>query len=420
LTGDSYAYDKAFSVELTGADLAQVINETIQRGKKLRIKRFEYIAEPASFTRLDAPVDGTNASVNVARVVGPYVPEDERLYGSGLVDFSNHYAYFSTVHQPGRILKVALGGSSADAPKVVGAVVLEPEEDECFYGTLESGGGYAYFNAKYGRVVKIALGAGNAAPRRVGSVLLDENNGIRVSVADSKLGYGCFAGRGKLYKLRLGQGDEIPALVSTLSFPDRAEDMNSAVLDPATHYAYFGSEFNHIYKVAIGEGDAPPQLLGQVEVPRDQGGFRGALLDSASGCAWFTSHFGHIVKIALGDADQPPRMVGTLQMPKRFRYLEHTFGRDDSGYGYFGTVGGGEADAALLKVDLGHAMQELPRISGVLLLRPGEDYIAGGVADAPARILCLGLGSGPCFLQKLNMGENTSPPKVISKTVLAH
>ena len=73
----------------------------------------------------------------------------------------------------------------------------------------------------------------------------------------------------------------------------------------------------------------------------------------------------------------------------------------------------------MLKVDLGHTWQELPRIVSTVPLHAGEDYVAGGVADASTHILCLGLGTGPCSLQTLSMGESNSPPKVINKTALS-
>ncbi len=417
----SYSGDTAFIVELTSADLDHVIDETVEQGRPLKAKTFNYIAEDAYFTRLNRqsyPTDAPTAPNPSLRVENAYVPEDERLYGNGLVDVVNRFAYFSTVHEPGRILKVSPGDQQTDPPRVVGAVVMEPEENDCFYGTIESAGGYAYYNAKYGRLVKIALGKGDAAPKRIGSLLLAKNDSVGPGVADSGAGYGCFSGRGKIFKIKLGKGDEMSSLISTLELPDRAEEIVSAVLDPSTHEVLLGSEYNMIYKLDLGTNESPPRIIGTIELPRDQGGFRGALLDPRKRCCCFISHFGFVIKISIGDKNQPPKLLGVMQVPNSFRYLEHTFGSDNSGYGYLGADGSGDSQAAILKIDPGNESAALPRIVATLPLKPGEDYIAGGVTAPWQDALCLGIGTGPCTLQKLSLGKAEKSPTIVSKTKL--
>jgi len=159
------------------------------------------------------------------------------LHGLPLLDAASHHAYFCTYREPGQILKVSLGNGDSRPPEVVGALVLEPEEDKPFNAVI--GAGYAYFATDLpGKVVKVGLGDGNDPPYRVGSVLLDPHYNARVGVVDSATGYGCFSVADRLYKLWLGKGDETPAVVAHVELPNAAMGLVSAVLDPTTHYAY--------------------------------------------------------------------------------------------------------------------------------------------------------------------------------------
>src|SRR6185503_7605224 len=167
----------------------------------------------------------TNASALPLKMPGPskgrpYVRQAERLFGQGLVDASNHFAYFSTVHEPGRILKIALGPAAETPPSVVGAVGLEARENNTFYAAADLPGRCALFATDYpGHLVKVALGAGAEPPYRVGSILLDEEYNVRVLVIDSGTGYACVNVGNRLYKIRLGKPDEAPSQVSVLELP---------------------------------------------------------------------------------------------------------------------------------------------------------------------------------------------------------
>src|SRR3990167_5867913 len=140
---------------------------------------------------------------------------------SGVVDTANGYAYFGTDTSPGRVIKVALGAGAA-APTRVGAVTLNSGENSLFSAVVDPANGYAYFgtDTSPGRVVKVALGASAAAPTRVGAVTLN-------------------SGENSLF---------------------------SAVIDPANGYAYFGTSTSpgRVVKIALGAGAAAPTRVGTV------------------------------------------------------------------------------------------------------------------------------------------------------------
>ncbi len=434
---DSYSTNGTFTLELTADDLRKVVDETQRRGKLSKAGKFDYLAEadaPIHITAGDAAEIGATATSNRAlqpvprihRTTG-YAPRNEDLTGDVQLDAANHYAYFSTVHEPGRILKVALGNDPRTPPVVVGAAVLEGEEDKSFSSVMDSRGGYAYFGTDSpGHLVKVALGDSNTPPYRVGSVLIDPEWNLGAGVLDAAGGVACFQVGHQLVKFRLGQGDEPPAIISRTDLPEDAGNVSfdSAVLDPATHYAYFGTDLTQIYKVAMGEGNAPPRFVGKVTLPDDEFGLRGAFIDSQNGYAWFTSQNGYLVKISLGGKDDPPRVIGALKVQSPYQYLMKTFGRDNAGYAYLGTMGGGKTGdpqccaGGILKITLGTGT-DLPRMVSFMPFPDGMD-VAEGLVDPGNRLLYLGVtvaGAG-CKVLKLSLGEGDAPPTILAETKL--
>jgi hypothetical protein len=273
------SYEEAFTLELTSDDLSKVIDETRRRGKLHQAKKFTYLAEdgvPISITTRDVGETGAVAEPEskrtapaIHKIIG-YTPRNERLCGDALVDLANQYAYFSTVSEPGRILKVALNGGSANPPTVVGVAVLEGDEDKPFSSTIDVKNGYAYFGTDYpGHLVKVALGSGNGPPYRVSSLAIDKEWNVGRGVMDG--GFGCFQVGHRLLKIRLGEGEAAPVVVSQTEFPaqDGVASFASAVFDPKTRCAFFGCDIARIYKVALGEGDEPPKIIGSITLPSD-------------------------------------------------------------------------------------------------------------------------------------------------------
>jgi hypothetical protein len=297
-------------------------------------------------------------------------------------------------------------------------LVLEPEEDRPFESAIDEPNGYAYFGTDFpGKIIKIALGNGAEPPSRVGSVLLDEQNNVRAGVVDSSTGYGCFSIGHRLCKVKLGKGDQPPSVVFCLPLTNEVPlDFVSAVLDPITHYAYFGTDWRQILKVNLGTDDLPPRVVGILTLPNDEQGLRGALIDPRNETAWFTSDFGYIIKVGLGPPEAPPTRLGSLKLDQAYHNLEYTFGMDDQGYGYYGVV----SKETILKVALG-TKNELPRLAAAIPLPANSNLVPAfqsGIVDPVTRTICLGVGSINSVLMTLACGDGDLPPKLIGTTKL--
>jgi hypothetical protein len=416
-----------FTLELTVDDLRQVVADTRHRGKLYHSKKFDYFSEadPTHLSQQDAQEIGSPVPAPVAvptiHKITQYRQKNDYLSGDVLLDSANQYAYFTVHHEPGRILKVALGHDRQTPPVVVGAAVLQGNEDNPFNALIDSQNGYAYYGTDFpGHVVKVALGVSNAPPYRVGSVPIDENWNVGTGMLDVANGYGYFLVSKRLYKIRLGKGDEPPSIVGYIEMPMEA---GRGGLDPSTHSAYFTAD-RAILKVALGEGDAPPKFIGKAAFPDDDWGIRDAIVDAQSGYAWFTSQNARFIKISLGDKIGLPQRIGELKVASAYQYLQHTFGRENAGYAYLGTMGGGKTGdpqcctGGVLKIALGKG-DELPREASFMPLPDAWD-ITGGAVDSEQRVLYLGVTvpAVGCKVLKLSLGEGDAPPKILASTPL--
>ena len=202
-------------------------------------------------------------------------------------DPANHYLYVNCQGTPNRISKISVASFAE-----IGAVTLDADETSFRRGIIDTAKGYAYFVGPVAEtaapsVVKIALGAGSNPPTRIGAVQLDPvSHGMGSAVIDAAHGYGYFGtyyGPNSVpaivYKVALGEGDAVPTLVGhvTLSAgtgaengPDAAErELCSAVVDPASGYAYFGTDHTYpakIFQIRLGDGDAAPVETGVLQL----------------------------------------------------------------------------------------------------------------------------------------------------------
>jgi len=252
-------------------------------------------------------------------------------------DPAQHYLYVSTGTSPGRVVKVSTGAGNA-LPSRVGAAVLAAGENSPRRGVIDPAHGYAYF-ATLQSFVKIALGAGNAPPQRIGAAALDPTeSGIGSAVIDLVHGY-AYLGTynptvvpAKVVKLRLGAGNAAPVRLGALTLGAGERELSTGVIDPPGGFAFFGSDHTHpakIYKVSLGDGDALPTEAGVLQLapgslgtgvyPPDGGNISSAdaglygelylqssVIDLAFGDAyWGTDTVpGQVVKVSLGDS--PP------------------------------------------------------------------------------------------------------------------
>jgi hypothetical protein len=248
--------------------------------------------------------------------------------------------YFSgTVSGGAEIIKVALGAGAA-APTRLASLNLGTGTF-VWRALIDLGHGYSYYSATdgSGRFFKVALGAGNAAPTLVATLTLPSGVGVIGGAGiDTAAGYAYLAnvgtyGDGKpgiFMKVALGAGSAAPTLVGSINLPE--EHFSTVLVDPVGGYAYLGNDItwpaSNVVKIAIGAGNALPTEVGSVQLqvgsipptppagsaPQPQSGdmyIRCGVLDARAGYAYFGTDGdpGLVIKVRLSTSSPPAQLV---------------------------------------------------------------------------------------------------------------
>ena len=275
-----------------------------------------------------------------------------------VADVVGGYAWFGTDTGPGRVVKVALGAGDA-APTRVGAVTLNSDERALRSAVIDLANRYAYFGTAVvppGKVVKVALGAGNNPPTRVGAVTLNANEWdfecavINATGTHALFGTGLYLAEtgagGKVVKVSLGAGNNPPTRAGTLALPVGEDILHSIVSDPTTGYTWIGvSDVSRttgsVVKVSFETGNTLPRRVGAAPLVNDEvPGANAAVLDVPAGYAVFGgagSPGSRVMKIALGAGENPPARVGGIALAPEEISLHCAAGDAGNGLAWFGT-----------------------------------------------------------------------------------
>jgi len=93
-------------------------------------------------------------------------------------------------------------------------------------------------------------------------------------------------------------------------------------------------------KVALGEGDNPPVRVGTLTLNSGEGGLWAAVADTATNLAWFGTYSNpaQVVKVNLGEGNNAPTRVGALTLTTNTeKQILSVAGDPDKGYAHFGT-----------------------------------------------------------------------------------
>lgn len=195
---------------------------------------------------------------------------------------SNHYGYvLCTVSgNPAKVAKVALSTFTE-----LGSVTLTNGETSFWVGRVDAQKGYAYFATLPGlaptipQVVKIKLTPGTNAPVRIGAVSLDTvGDNIDGGSIDTLHGYAYYGTYdsdtnlpGKVYKVKLEDGDVAPTLVGRVNLHPGEGRLAASVIDPLGGYVYFADDNSYpgrVYQIGLN-GTNPPVEIGYLQL---QGG----------------------------------------------------------------------------------------------------------------------------------------------------
>jgi len=195
---------------------------------------------------------------------------------------SNHYGYvLCTVSgNPAKVAKVALSTLTE-----LGSVTLTNGETSFWVGRADAQKGYAYFatlpsfNFTIPQVVKIKLTPGTNAPVRIGAVNLDTvGDNVDGGSIDTLHGYAYYGTYdsdtnlpGKVYKVKLEDGDVPPTLVGRVNLQPGEGRLAASVIDPLGGYVYFADDNSYpgrVYQIGLN-GTNPPLEIGYLQL---QGG----------------------------------------------------------------------------------------------------------------------------------------------------
>ena len=350
----------------------------------------------------------------------------EEKLSSAVVDHSARYMYFGTQTRPGQIIKVAMG-SISEPPSRVGFLELQKGagilsgEDNLDCAVIDPAAGYAYFgtDTSPGNVVKIALGNGNEPPRRIGSLVLQENeNKLKSAVIDSDHGYayfGTYTSPGQIIKVALGVGDSLPQRIGALTLETGEDYPISAVIDPVAGYAWFGTgtQPGHVVKVALGQGDNLPTRVGaETLIGGDPGedSLQCAVIDTEAGYAYFgtATDPGRVIKVALGEGDDPPQRIARVTLGTEERYVRAGVIDPAMGFAWFtsGKASGSAIDGSLFKILLGEG-NSAPLLAGSVALGEDSEYVQGGGAliDTEQGLVIVGTNTDPGYVRQYSASQ---------------
>jgi len=238
----------------------------------------------------------------------------ENLPVSAVMDAEDGYAYFGMSTNPARVAKVALGGEG-EAPSRVGGVQLTGLSGATS-AVVDSDAGYAYFGtwSSTALIAKVALGEGDAPPVFLGAISLENGESwLQAAAIDPEGGHAYFGtGLGspaRIVKIALGAGDALPTRVGALVMESTATHLGTMAIDPAGENLYLGfgtstSAYSPaaytIARVGTGIGSLPPFRRGTGTLIH--GGCISSAMDASGGHVYFGTYpeSGGLTKVAFG------------------------------------------------------------------------------------------------------------------------
>jgi len=299
----------------------------------------------------------------------------ENSLASSVIDSAAGFAYFGTDTSPGVIVKVRLSNFTR-----VGSLVLNTGEDHLQSAVIDPAGGFAYFGTRTypGIVVKIRLSDFS----RVGSlILMPVESYLRSSVIDPAAGFvyfGTDTSPGIVAKVRLSDFTE----AGFLTLNSGEDYLSSSVIDSTAGFAYFGTNTSDGFLVKLRLSDFA--RVGSATLNRL---LQSAAIDGAGSYGYFGSDFGTVLKVRLSDLIQ----IGTLTAID-YGFISVSTIDSHGGYGYFGGSG------VIAKVRL----WDFAKLTD-LALNPGEQQLSTSIIDPAAGFAYFAAYTSPGVVVKLDV-----------------
>ena len=325
-------------------------------------------------------------------------PSEDNLY-SAVIDSAGRYAYFGTDSSPGYLVKIDLSSFTV-------ASALSPGESNFVSAVIDSAEGFAYFGTDNGpannSIVKIRL-----SNFTVVGTLETDSLGLSSAVIDPGTGYAYFGtdtspgAPGEVLKINLTTFTVATVLV--LSHDE--DDLSTAVIDAAGGYAYFGN----LGHTPISQ---PPGIVVRIRLSDfTQAGnltlsqccMVSSMIDSAGGYAYFGTGGATVDRISLSNFT----LAGTLATPSRVSITSAVINSTE-GYAWFGTKFNNPAEIFTIR------LADFAMVNS-LTMNTGESNLGPAVIDPAGAYAYFGTATSPGIVLKVKVGETVvscvpSPP----------
>ncbi len=334
----------------------------------------------------------------------------ENYLQSAVIDALAGHAYFGT--QPyasqARVIKIGLGSGNIPPSRIGSAAITQTYTPSS--AQIDPTAGYAYFGARKGgspdRIYRVAIN-GNGVPSVVDSIDLPVKVAAWALNPVTKVSYiGTTSSPAQISKF-----DQFWSLQGSLTLPGGEDEPSCGVVDEATHCAYFGTNTipGRIIKVFLGSGADLPRRVGTLELGPGEDNLSAAAIDAAAGIAYFATDTdpGRIVKLALKPGDELPTHLGALTLDSGESSIRLALLDPARDLGYFTTK---TSPTRMVKVGLGGGVGSPVRIGSGALGNLGTPLF-GGIDPVDGYAY---LGFNAPGTAKISLGSDSSFPALVS------
>ncbi len=341
------------------------------------------------------------------------VPANVSEITGGVIDPAAGFAYFGSKGSPAEVVKVALNGTAN--PAIVATTRLTAQENRIFDMGIDPAAGHLYIITQQAwssghRFVKMRLGAGAAAPERIGFVAIGGNPRKVLVDPINKYGY-TYDSAGSVSKWNLGAGNLLPSFTGgSASFLAGETPVDCTMIDPVSGNMWFGigTAPGAIVQFSLGAGAAAPTRLGVTTLPAGERGVVGLGMDPTRRYGFasvFTAFATGVAVVKLDLATAPPTRLGTYNTGTTTLRNGPSALTSTNGFGYLTGIDFTTGNSTLYKVNLG-AGAAVPTASSTLPLPEiGGDFNSTAVDSANGYAYTWAPGS-PAVISKIKISGN--------------
>ena len=290
---------------------------------------------------------------------------------------------------PATVVQVNMG-SITTPPTRIGAVQLNAGEGPLTAVVFDSVNNVALFgtdnNSSPATVVKVAFGTGGAGPTRVGAVTLNAGETrLYSAVIDPSSGqalFGTFTSPGIVVKINVNAAAAAPTRSNAASMLTGEDSLVSAVFDPGSGTALFGTYTapGNVVKVSMNGIGVAPSRMSKLMLNSGENILTSATQNLNTGEVLFgtDTNPGIVIKVGYGIPSSPPNRVGAVTLNSGENGLYCASSDETHGVAMFGTK---VAPTSAVKVNF-NAAGIAPTREGAAAMPSGQNGLVASYFDS--------------------------------------